>query len=391
MNGFKRICSVLLGAVFFISGVLKLMDPLGTSLIVGEYYKFFHLGFLGFSSGVAGSLLALLESVLGAALITGVWRRVSAIISLCLIGLFTIVTAILWIARAPMDCGCFGEALHLEHWQSFVKNLILGGLWCLAFLPLGNQGEPQKIKFVSFGTGAASVLLFGFYSMLSIPLVDFTSYKPGTELSGAFGETFDDITAAVYTKDGREGAFTPDCPPDSSWTFVRYQSYGRGFSDESAPVQMLCFSDAAGEYADSLALSGKVMIISAYNPGKLSAGRLASIEDFAATASEKGYSTLYLVAGVPETVDVGSPALASCAYFADRRDLMTLNRSNGGATFVSDGHITAKWSAGALPSAEELDDLSGRDPVEYMMKRDNRGKVRLQGFLLYTFAVMLLL
>ena len=382
---------MLLGAVFFISGALKLMDPLGTSLIVGEYFKFFHLGFLGFSSGVVGILLALLESVLGAALITGVWRRVSAMITLCLLGLFTIITAILWIAGAPMDCGCFGEALHLEHWQSFVKNLILGGLWCLAFLPKGDLGEPQKIKFVSFGIGAASVLLFGFYSMLSIPLVDFTSYKPGTELSGAFDETFADITAAVYTKDGHDGTFTPDCPPDSSWTFVRYQGYDRGFTDGAASGGMLCFSDAAGEYADSLALSGKVMVISAYDPGRLSAGRLSSLEDFAVTASEKGYSVLYLVSGVPETVDVGSPALASCTYFADRRDLMTLNRSNGGVTFLSGGLITAKWSGRALPSGEELDKLSGRDPVEYMMRRDNRGKVRLQAFLLYTFAVMLLL
>ncbi|MCR5561679.1 MAG: hypothetical protein K6F58_07705 [Bacteroidales bacterium] len=391
MNGFKRICAVIVGSVLFISGVLKIMDPLGTSLIVEDYFRFFHLGFLSGASYVSGLALSLFESVLGVILITGVWRKFAAVASLCLLALFTIITAILWIAGASFDCGCFGKALHLEHWQSFVKNVVLLGLWAAAFLPFTNLGEPQKIKFVSFGIGAASVALFCLWSLLSIPLVDFTSMKPGTEFTGAFNENFDDITAAVYTKDGREGAFTPDCPPDSTWTFVRYETYSRGLTDFAAAPQTLSFCDASGEYADSLATKGKVIIVSAYNPAAVSARRTASLEEFAKAAEEKGYSVLYLVAGTPETLESASAALANLIYFADRRALMTLNRSNGGVTFVSDGNIVAKWAAGALPSGDELGKLAKRDPVEYMMRRNNKGKVRLQGFLLYTFAVMLLL
>ena len=391
MNGFKRICAVITGTVLFIAGVLKLMDPLGTSLIVEEYFRFFHLSFLAGTSGVAGVVLALFESVLGASLITGIWRKFAAIASVCLIGLFTLVVAILWIAGAKFDCGCFGDALHLEHWQSFVKNVVLLGLWAAAFLPLKDLGEPQKIKYVSFGIGAASVALFCLWSLLSIPLVDFTSLKPGTELNGAAKENFDDITAAVYVKNGREGAFTPDCPPDSTWTFVRYENYSRGLTDTTAAVQTLSFYNAAGEYADSLATEGRVMVLSAWNPGKISAKRMASLESFAKAAEQAGYRVLYLVAGTPETLESASPALADITFFADRRMLMTLNRSNGGASYVSEGNIVAKWAAGALPNGDELGKLAKRDPVEYMMKRGNKGKVRLQGFLLYTFAVMLLL
>ena len=391
MNGFKRICAVIIGTVLFISGVLKLMDPLGTSLIVEDYLRFFHVGFLAGAAGVFGVALSLFESILGAILITGIWRKFAAIASLCILGLFTIITAVIWIAGASFDCGCFGEALHLEHWQSFVKNVVLLGLWAAAFLPLKDLGEPQKIKYVSFGIGAASVALFCLWSLLSVPLVDFTSMKPGTELNGAAKENFDDITAAVYEKNGREGAFTPDCPPDSSWTFVRYENYSRGFTDSTAALQTLSFYNAAGEYADSLATEGRVMVVSAWNPGKISAKRMAAIEQFASAAEKKGFSVLYLVAGTPETLESASPALADITFFADRRTLMTLNRSNGGASFISDGNIVAKWAAGALPDGKELGKLARRDPVEYMMKSSNKGKVRLQGFLLYTFAVMLLL
>ena len=382
---------MIIGTVLFIAGVLKLMDPLGASLIVEDYLRFFRLGFLSGAASLFGVALSLFESILGAILITGIWRKFAAIASLCILGLFTIITAVIWIAGASFDCGCFGKALPLEHWQSFAKNVVLLALWAAAFLPLGNLGEPQKIKYVSFGIGAASVALFCLWSLLSIPLVDFTSMKPGTEFIGAFDDNFDDITAAVYEKDGREGAFTPDCPPDSSWTFVRYENYSRGLTDSTAVPQTLSFYDASGQYADSLATAGKVMVISAYNPGRISARRTASLEAFAQAAEIKGYTVLYLVAGTPETLESASPVLANLTYFADRRTLMTLNRSNGGVTYVSDGNVVAKWAAGALPDGDELSKLARRDPVEYMLKRGNRGKVRLQGFLLYTFAVMLLL
>jgi uncharacterized membrane protein YphA (DoxX/SURF4 family) len=391
MNGFKRICAVILGSVLFIAGALKLMDPVGSQLIVQEYLKFFHLNFLSFAAGVSAIAFAFFEAVLGAALIAGVWRKVVAIISLALLGVFTIITAILWMVGPVMDCGCFGEALHLEHWQSFVKNIILLGLWAIAFLPLNKLDKPQKIKYVSFGIAAISLALFSLFSLLSIPIVDFTELKSGTELYGAFDENFDDITAAIYEKDGREGAFTPDCPPDSTWTFVRHESYSRNIIDDNASVKILSFCDAAGVYADSLALKGQVMVISSYNPDKLSEKRLEAMGQFASMASQTGYTVLFLVAGTPETVDINEPSLAAGTYFADRTSLMTLNRSNGGVTYISDGLITAKWSAGALPDGEELGKILNKDSVEFMMSRTGKGKIRLQGFLLYTFAVMLLL
>ena len=39
----RRLCAVILGFVFFGAGVLKLMDPVGTALIINEYFNFFHI------------------------------------------------------------------------------------------------------------------------------------------------------------------------------------------------------------------------------------------------------------------------------------------------------------------------------------------------------------
>ena len=37
----RRICAFLIGAVLFLSGMFKLIDPVGTGLIVTEFAKFF--------------------------------------------------------------------------------------------------------------------------------------------------------------------------------------------------------------------------------------------------------------------------------------------------------------------------------------------------------------
>lgn len=69
---FRRFCGFLTGFVFFISGILKLLDPVGAGLVMDEYFEFMHLGFLSFSSKLAGTAFALAETLIGTALITGV-------------------------------------------------------------------------------------------------------------------------------------------------------------------------------------------------------------------------------------------------------------------------------------------------------------------------------
>ena len=143
----KRFCGYLVGIVFFISGVFKLMDPVGTGLIVSEYYKFMHLEFLDFSSGIVAVTLSMAESLVGAALITGLWRRVVAIVTMCMTGVFLLVSVALVVFNPVMDCGCFGEAIHLTHLQTLVKNLILSLLCCASFFPFSAPRSANMWRF----------------------------------------------------------------------------------------------------------------------------------------------------------------------------------------------------------------------------------------------------
>ena len=344
MNGFKRICASIVGLVLFVAGVLKLADPVGAGLMVQDYLSFLHLGFLRFCSGFLAVLFAFAECGIGAALIAGLWRRIVALAAACLVGFFTLLTLIILIANPAMDCGCFGQAIELPHWASFVKNLVLLGLLALAFWPVRDYGEPSKVKYASFGIVSVSVLLFTLYNCLSIPTVDFASYKPGTELDA--------------------------CEPD-----------------------VFSFSDAAGDYVEEEAFEGPVLLISVYDPGKISRKGVEKISAFAKKASTFGFKPLLLVASAPGEIEgaLSNPSLFGITYFADRRMLLTLNRSNGGVTFVNDAQVVRKWSAGARPNDDTLRSLLAEDPLEAVVHARNRGNLSLQAFLLYTCAVLLLL
>ena len=181
----KRFCGYAVGFVFFISGLLKLMDPVGAGLVMKEYFRFLHMEFLSGAGIAFGVIFALAEAVIGAALITGVWKKPVALAAIALQGFFTLLTLALVIFNPEMDCGCFGEAIHLTHSQTFIKNIILLGLLLRYYIPSKHLNKPKAKKYVSFGLVTVSTAAFALYSLLYIPMVDFTALKSGVEVNRA--------------------------------------------------------------------------------------------------------------------------------------------------------------------------------------------------------------
>lgn len=349
MKALRRISAAVIGFVFFLAGLLKLMDPVGAGLVVEEYFKFFHTLFLLPTAKVVGIGMAFVECVTGAALLTDAWHRITGIVTGAIIGFFTILTLILWIANPAMDCGCFGEAVHLTHAQSFIKNVVLAGLWTLAFIPLNAPNKATRYRYVGFAISVLSVALFLVHSLRSIPMMDYTPLAPGEEIM----------------------------QPDDEYL---------------TDAAMLSFCNAEGEYADSLVFGNNLMIASVYDPDKLSEANLDRIETFVVEAREAGFIPLVLAAASPDEPGIlaSKPETAGSLYFADRRTLMTLNRSNGGATYISDGEIVAKWGVRYIPDSGTMKELAVTDATAAMAEQTAKPRMRLQAFLLYVFAVMLL-
>ena len=382
----KRFCGFITGIVFFVSGILKLMEPVGAGLIMDGYYSFLHLGFLSFSSKIMGTAFALAETVIGVGLITGVWRRIIGMAAIILQGFFTLLTLLLVIFNPEMDCGCFGEAIHLTHMETFIKNLILMALLLIYFIPSKHLGETRKKKYVSFALVGTSLIAFTIFSWISIPLVDYTAYKPGTDLKDS-GIDADEMyeSAFIYEKDGVQESFTLGHLPDTTWTFIDVETrLKEGYNDTHASLSF--YEPTTGEYADSLATEGPVMIVSLYKPD-ISRKSWRKIEKFMAAAVNSGFRTLLLTTSAEELPE----ALKTSAYISDYKTLISLNRSNGGATFFLNGDLIRKWSKAGYPDTYELQDIISSDSTETSIAHYSKGSLALQGFLLYVFAILLLL
>ena len=78
-------------------------------------------------------------------------------------------------------------------------------------------------------------------------------------------------------------------------------------------------------------------------------------------------------------------------YRSDYKTLITLNRSNGGITYFSDGYLIRKWARRAAPDMNGLLALQMEAETETMIGHSSQSSLSFQAFLLYVFAAMLLL
>lgn len=329
MHGFRRIFAFIIGAVFVFSGAAKLMDPVGTGFIVSSYMEWMHLPFLDFAAKAVGTLLALIEAVVGVALMTGVWRRAMALISSLLIASFTFITLLLVLTNPDMDCGCFGEFIHLTHFQTFLKNLVLCFLACVAFIPYWDLGITPARKYLAFFINSAAMLCLAVYSWTNIPYFDYTSYRPS------------------YT-----------IMPESAMV-------------ESETTVSLAVWDSQGEDMSELITDDYVALISVYDVEKLDDKDRGAIARFAASAWNSGFVPYVLA-----TSELEIPGVET--FFADRKSLMTLNRSNGGITLVEDGYICTKHHASQPYTEETMDDILVSGADDFYVRESTRKAIGFQ-------------
>ena len=348
MKFLRRFCAVIIGITFIVSGLSKIMDPAGTMLIVTEYLRLIHFGFLIPAAKVLGIILATLEALTGIALVTGVLRKVAAWITIWMVGCFTIITLCLLIMNPSMDCGCFGEAIHLNHLQSFIKNLALAALCAIAFIPLRTIGEPKPRKWVGFGIAALAICYAVLYSNTHIPILDFTEFKPGCELMASLDD-------------------------EDDW-------------DASKTYPILPFRNSLNEYCDSLAAEGPVVTLSVYEPSKANWER---IHRYYLQIQEAGALPLLLVASYPLEIDRFDIPIDMTVYYADYKTLITLNRSNGGASYFRDGELIEKWHQKAFP--ESISAHIAADPVERGSRFVAGRRIKSQAFCLGLAIVLIVL
>ena len=368
MKFLRAICRFAFGIVFVLSGFLKAIDPVGTSLKINEYLAALHVQFLDFASIPLAVVLTSAEFLVGVAILKGLRIQLFSKISLGFISFFTLLTLWVAVANPVSDCGCFGEALHLSNSATFMKNLILLGAALLVFFQRSRFSPiaQPKVEWGYLGLYALLILSLQIYSLRNIPQIDFGLYKPGTDLIAARQSMQERVyeTLLIYSKDGREESFTVNNLPDSTWTFVdaKAQLVSGAPEDSSAD---LAFIDAEGNPAGDEILhnDGPQFFITVYDAAALEGKIADKIAELADTLRDhKLLLNIISANSSEETERILEGADISCqVLYSDFKAVISFNRSNGGLTYVNNGIIVKKWSRRDYPILN-IGDMLGEDP-----------------------------
>lgn len=361
MKIYQKVATFLVVAIFLFSGFIKLNDPIGTEIKLEEYFDVFAQDFswmAGFWNGlIPFSLyfsigLSSLEIILAIALLVRFRTKTILWILLALIIFFSFLTFYSAYFNKVTDCGCFGEAIKLNPWTSFSKDIFLLILISsLFFTPLAKENQANA-KWVIASTVIS--ILFGVYCYRYLPVWDSLPYAVGENIPRNMTQRAPLKFVYSYKING-EIQELPEMPTDTTAEFIGMQVINE---EEAKPLitdyKLWIDNDTTDYTKESFKGNKLLVILPNVKHAKLDA--FEEIAKIAITLEQKKIPTWLLsAASEVETNQIRHQyQLAFPALSADTKILKTIVRSNPGLWLISNGTVKGKWSAYALPTAEEI-------------------------------------
>ena len=374
MKILKIISRIIVGVVFIFSGFVKAVDPLATVYKFGDYLNAFNLSFLTPLCLLFAIGLCTLEFLGGISVLFNIKPKIGIWTVTLLMAVFTPLTFVLALTNPVSDCGCFGDAIHLTNWQTFFKNVVLAVPTAFLFIKRNEQDSNLKSKseWTIIVASTLLFLIFIFYNLRYLPIIDFLPYKVGTYIPEKMivpeGMPVDQYeTTFIYEKEGKQEEFTLENYPanDTTWKFVdaRTKLVSKGYEP---PIHDLTFTNENGEDKTDLILASQnyTMFMISKKLGEVKAEKIREglsfgeelkslgIDFYLLTSSSSGevrdYITPKIFTGIPVFEEKDD------FYLVDEITLKTMVRSNPGFMLIKEGTIIAKWSWAGRPDIETI-------------------------------------
>lgn len=148
------ILKVLLGLIFIVSAVLKIVDMDKFEIYIYSYH-FFSLNFCFLVARAA----IILELVLGIGLVSNCFHKLMWWGSMAMLAGYTLLLIYAQMIGRTDSCHCFGELLPFNPWQSLLKNVVLMGFFALTYNVKGFRFKGQWLALIGVAI-ASSVAVF---------------------------------------------------------------------------------------------------------------------------------------------------------------------------------------------------------------------------------------
>lgn len=358
-----EVTRVLLSLLFIVSGFVKVVDPWGTAIKIGDYLQAFGMEFLSGGTYFFSVLLSAGEMFLGFALLFHLGKRLFPRLVLAAMLFYTPLTLVLAIWNPVSDCGCFGDALKLTNWETFWKNVVLLSMALLVWWSAEREEHPAKKKefrMVECSMGMLFALFsigLGVYSLRHLPIIDFLPFQVGvhipTEMAGGAKGKVETILIYKDKQDGTEHQFSLT---DTIWyDTLRWEFVDTRFVEEE-PTQNPTINEfsifgADGDIASALLASKDPFFLVTMTQLNSWENRCSErMESLVQYASAHSVPVIGVTAaslpegGMFEVVDRHIPI-----YNMDGTTLKSLIRAHAGVVLIQDGTILAKWNCADLP------------------------------------------
>ncbi|MEQ8359694.1 MAG: DoxX family protein [Cytophagales bacterium] len=365
MKWITSIFRVFVGTLFIFSGLIKINDPVGFSIKLSEYFEVFSNDFAGifhyfipFSLTIA-VIVCLFEIVLGINLLTKHGSKITINLTLLLIVFFTFLTFYSAYFNKVTDCGCFGDAIPLNPWQSFIKDIILLVMILWLFFRK-NELEPKLSERTRNAFFAISLVISFFLAVIAIrhlPFIDFRAYKVGANIEKAMQPSEPLKYKYIMEKDGEQVEMM-EYPSDPSYKYVDMVLV----NPEAQPkITDYSIWNDEGDYTEETFRGRKMMIIIS-DINKTKAKNFKKLKDLAPELPNLNIETIIITSSDGQEVknkfsELGLPDIP--VYYGDATVLKTMIRSNPGLILIEEGTILEKWHFRDTPSKKNLTKVIG--------------------------------
>jgi uncharacterized membrane protein YphA (DoxX/SURF4 family) len=372
------ISRLFVGLLFIFSGLIKANDPMGFGFKLQEYFHVFNLNFLNDYSTWIAILICAFEIILGILLLLGLAKHTVAWGLLILILFFTFLTFYSAFFDVVTSCGCFGDAIPLTPWESFIKDLILLVFIGIIFIkrhkitPLfNNSGVNKLLAFLavifSFGIGV--------YTYTNLPFLDFLPYKVGNNIpslmkipDGAVQDEFEHIYNLKNKQSGETKQVTDKeymgqkIWEDENWEIVGEPVTKLIKKGYQVAIPDLIISDNEGQDLTQEVIENPHynFIVTSVDITKFTPADFLALDKINQTirslSEEYNLRAVLLTASASSDIDYLNDQLDLVleTFYADAVPLKSMVRSNPGVMLMQNGVVIQKWSKDTFPSKEEL-------------------------------------
>lgn len=361
MKNLDKVVRWFVGILFIFSGLVKLNDPMGTGIKMEEYFEVFSTDIsslfhylVPFSLSV-GLFVVILEILLGIAVLINYRMNLTTWILLLLIIFFTFLTFYSAAFNKVTDCGCFGDAIPLNPWQSFVKDILLLILTVFLFIRRKNYQSVFSSKIGNSILGVVFIfsIAIAYYAIEHLPIIDFRPYKIGADLKASMQPSEEFRYKYIMERDGENYEFEY-YPTDTSYKFVEMIL----LNPEAEPkITDYNIWNEDGDFTEETFNGAKLLIVfsdvnkSRYKKieeiKRLTEDIKNNVESWVVTANnESTYENFRHEYQIPLPY-----------FYADGTVIKAMIRANPGLILMRNGIVLGKWHNNDIPTKEDIIEL----------------------------------